>query len=96
MTVVVVVLELLPETGSVGVPATVAVFVRTVPSAAVLPTVPTIVIVAELPALSAPSVHVCVVVPVQVPEPAGATLVHVALVTVNPAGIGSVTVAAVA
>lgn len=93
---VVVVLELLPDTGSVGVPATVAVLEITVPSAVLAATVATIVTVAELPASSAPRAHVCVVVPVHVPLPAGDTLVHVALVTDNCDGIESVTVAAVA
>ncbi len=93
---VVVVLELLAETGSVGVPVTVAVFEITVPSAVLAATVATIVTVPELPASRAPSAHVLVVVPVQLPEPAGDTLVQVALVTVRPAGMTSVTVAVVA
>ena len=92
----VVVLELFPDTGSVGVPETVAVLEITVPSAVLAATVATTVTVAELPASRAPMVHVIGAVPVHEPEPAGETLVHVELVTESPAGMVSETFTAVA
>jgi hypothetical protein len=96
VTVVVVVPELFPGTGSPPKPlpdtAAVAVFVNTVPSAVFAGTTAVIVIVAVAPASRAPMTHERLVVPVHVPEPDGDVFVQLSMTDVSGEGRESVIV----